>query len=215
MKTTYFWIFVVAAVLSVAVGVTMFVRLLAGEPPAKPEPPERGVRVTGHGSDKVVAPRLTWTLDVCADTVKLTSERAHEALRRGQKLFAAEDLTLSAVEPDDPQDKTAHACATLELSTSKVAEALRWERGLVAAGIIESDSGMDPECSGDDGIAAAKARASMAAIKDARAQADALLDGSAARKTLDADVSISDEGAWDSRCERIVTAEATLTIPTL
>jgi uncharacterized protein YggE len=217
MKTTYFWIFVVAAVLSVIVGVTMFVRLLAGGARAieKPEPPERAVRVTGHGSDKLVAPRLTWTLDVCADTVKLTSERAHEALRRGQKVFAAEDLTLGAVEPDDPQDKTAHACATLELSSTKVAEAFRWHRGLVAAGIVEHESGMDPECSGDEPVAAAKARASMAAIKDARAQADALLDGSAARKNLDADVSVTDEGSWDAHCERIITAEATLTIPTL
>src|SRR5262245_28876454 len=173
MRTIYVWIFVAAAVLSIGIGGVMFVRMISRAPVAeKPEPPEHAIRVTGHGAEKIVAPRLTWSVDVCAEGAKLTAERVRDAMRRGQKLFAAEDLIQGEVNADDEHDQNSHACATLELSTSKVAEAMRWHRGLIAAGIVEQDSAMDPECMGEEPVAAAKARAAMAAIKDARAQAD-------------------------------------------
>ncbi len=217
MRALYVWLFVAAAVLSICIGVVMFVRMLTRAVPAeRPEPPPQAVHVTGHGAEKVIAPRLTWTVDVCADTTKLATEHARDALARGKKIFAADELVMGEVTPDeDGHGQDAHTCVTFDLSTTRVAEAIRWHRGLLAAGLVEKDSAMDPECSGDETIAAGKARAAMTAIKDARAQADALLDvaNSAARPGIEATVT-HDEGSWDTRCERTITAEADLTIPT-
>jgi hypothetical protein len=169
------------------------------------------VHVTGQASETLVAPRVGLKVELCGPH---RAEHVREAQRRGQRIFAADELVVFVEKPaaDSAEEER---CATLNLSTSRVAEALRWHRGLVAAGFVAEDDENTPECAGEEIVAVAKGRTALAAIGRARAQADALLAGLATPKqpAVDAQVS-SDDGSWDQRCERVVTAEAELTIPT-
>ena len=211
MRPRHTWLLLGAAICSFGVWTWLFSRMFTRAPEAPPEKPVIGVHVTGHGAERVIAQRLTWSIDVCAANKSLATEHARDAVRRAQKLLDADDVVASAATPDGAQDE--RSCVTLEVSSAKVEAALRWHRALLAAKLIDRDDASEPECLGDQGLSAAKAKASMTAIADARAQADLLMHQLPTLPGLSADVQ-HDEGSWDAQCERIVTATADLTMPT-
>jgi hypothetical protein len=116
---------------------------------------------------------------------------------------------------NDGDDQEPRWCVRIDVDTKQVAAATAWQRELVSARLVDRDSAVAPECLGEDPMAAARSRVAMRAIADARAQADALLGGRAGQilKGIEAMVT-HDEGAWDERCERLITADADLTLPT-
>ena len=180
-------------------------------PPGSP-PPATTVHLTGHGSERVFADRLTWSVDICGASKALALEHAHAAVRAAEKVLDANDV----IAPRPVEDGNGEpSCATLDVSTTSVEAALRWHRGLLAARLVQPDEATEPECSGERNLAAARKRAAMSAIADGRAQLDALRRDpiSTSRNGLQAEVQ-TDDGSWDNRCERLVTATADLTIPT-
>jgi hypothetical protein len=214
MRTKHVWLVVCFAVFA-SVGLWGYVasRFFKASPP--PPPPARVVQVTGHASERITAPRLTWEVEICAAKGVL-AERTREAVRRASKSIPAADLTVGKPENDGGgEDQQDLWCTRIDGATTQVAAAVAWQRSLVSSHFVDRDSAMDPECLGDDPVAATRSRVAMRAIADARAQADALLGGRAAQILKGIEASVThDEGTWDERCERMVTADADLTLPT-
>jgi hypothetical protein len=214
MRRQYLWLLVGGAMASFVAWSWLLMRMATTrscEAPA--EKPSSSLAVAGHAAERVTATRLSWSIDVCAPALAKADAKVREAASRWKKL-TGEELSVTPAKREDSDQDEGSGCASIELTTSRVADAFKWHRGLLSSGIVDRDEATEAECQGDEALAGAKSRTSLAAIADARAQMDALLKGREL-PTSGFEASVSyEEGEWDARCERVVTATADLTQPT-